>query len=156
MVVAGKPPPPPNYHLARIIQPWALISPGAWTLAGASRSFGVLARGQLPILAEALLHYYDDKFPALRRSPARRGAWRAKRLRQGRTLGQASALRGQLASFSVASGGSFRFVLAPRDADCLKSLARRGARVVEWDGLENRCTGNRTVGSNPTLSVQCR
>jgi hypothetical protein len=25
--------------------------------------------------------------------------------------------------------------------------------VVEWDGLENRCTGNRTVGSNPTLSV---
>ena len=30
---------------------------------------------------------------------------------------------------------------------------RRGARVVEWDGLENRCTGNRTVGSNPTLSA---
>ena len=25
--------------------------------------------------------------------------------------------------------------------------------MVEWDGLENRCTGNRTVGSNPTLSV---
>jgi hypothetical protein len=25
--------------------------------------------------------------------------------------------------------------------------------VVEWDGLENRCTGNRTVGSNPTLSA---
>ena len=22
--------------------------------------------------------------------------------------------------------------------------------MVEWDGLENRCTGNRTVGSNPT------
>jgi hypothetical protein len=31
---------------------------------------------------------------------------------------------------------------------------RRGARVVEWDGLENRCTGNRTVGSNPTLSAK--
>jgi hypothetical protein len=31
--------------------------------------------------------------------------------------------------------------------------SRRGARVVEWDGLENRCTGNRTVGSNPTLSA---
>ena len=30
---------------------------------------------------------------------------------------------------------------------------RRGARVVEWDGLENRCAGNRTVGSNPTLSA---
>src|SRR5699024_2203827 len=29
----------------------------------------------------------------------------------------------------------------------------RGARVVEWAGLENRCTGNRTVGSNPTLSA---
>ena len=26
--------------------------------------------------------------------------------------------------------------------------------MVEWDGLENRCTGNRTVGSNPTLSVR--
>jgi hypothetical protein len=26
--------------------------------------------------------------------------------------------------------------------------------VVEWDGLENRCTGNRTVGSNPTLSAK--
>ena len=30
---------------------------------------------------------------------------------------------------------------------------RRDARVVEWDGLENRCTGNGTVGSNPTLSA---
>jgi hypothetical protein len=37
-------------------------APAAWTLAGASRSFGVLARGQLPILAEALLHSYDDPF----------------------------------------------------------------------------------------------
>ena len=33
------------------------------------------------------------------------------------------------------------------------SAGRRGAREVEWDGLENRCTGNRTVGSNPTLSA---
>src|SRR6476646_1476840 len=31
---------------------------------------------------------------------------------------------------------------------------RRGAGVVERDGLENRCTGNRTVGSNPTLSAR--
>jgi hypothetical protein len=31
---------------------------------------------------------------------------------------------------------------------------RRGAGVVERDGLENRCTGNRTVGSNPTLSAK--
>ena len=31
---------------------------------------------------------------------------------------------------------------------------RRGARVVEWDGLENRCTCKRTVGSNPTLSAK--
>ena len=35
-------------------------SPGAWTLAGASRSFGVLARCQLPILAVGLWHYHDD------------------------------------------------------------------------------------------------
>src|SRR4029079_8020537 len=40
-------------------------APAAWTLAGASRSFGVLARGPLPILAEALLRSYDDKFPVL-------------------------------------------------------------------------------------------
>ena len=30
---------------------------------------------------------------------------------------------------------------------------RRGARVAERDGLENRCTRNGTVGSNPTLSA---
>jgi hypothetical protein len=28
--------------------------------------------------------------------------------------------------------------------------ARRGMRILE---LESRCTGNRTVGSNPTLSA---
>jgi hypothetical protein len=28
--------------------------------------------------------------------------------------------------------------------------------VVDWDGLENRCAGNRTVGSNPTLSASLR
>src|SRR5947208_16485198 len=28
----------------------------------------------------------------------------------------------------------------------------RGARVAESGGLENRCPGNWTVGSNPTLS----
>ncbi len=30
---------------------------------------------------------------------------------------------------------------------------RRGARVVEWGGLENRCTLAGTVGSNPTPSA---
>ncbi len=30
---------------------------------------------------------------------------------------------------------------------------RRDARVVEWDGLENRCAGNCTVSSNLTLSA---
>lgn len=29
----------------------------------------------------------------------------------------------------------------------LRQIAGRGARVVEWDGLENRCAGNRTEGS---------
>ena len=33
---------------------------------------------------------------------------------------------------------------------------RRGARVVEWDGLENRCGGNSTQGSNPCLSAILR
>jgi hypothetical protein len=32
-------------------------------------------------------------------------------------------------------------------------LMRRGARVVEWGGLENRCAFAGTVGSNPTLSA---
>ncbi len=32
--------------------------------------------------------------------------------------------------------------------------ARRGARAVEWDGLENRCTLTGTVGSNPTPSAK--
>ncbi len=30
---------------------------------------------------------------------------------------------------------------------------RRGAGVVERGGLENRCRGDSTVGSNPTLSA---
>lgn len=30
---------------------------------------------------------------------------------------------------------------------------RRGARVVDWDGLENRCAACRTVSSNLTLSA---
>src|SRR4030042_4479142 len=29
----------------------------------------------------------------------------------------------------------------------------RGGRGVEWDGLENRCGGNSTQGSNPCLSA---
>ncbi len=32
-------------------------------------------------------------------------------------------------------------------------LNRRDARVVDWGGLENRCPGNWTVGSNPSLSA---
>ena len=31
--------------------------------------------------------------------------------------------------------------------------SRRGARAVEWGGLENRCAGNSTQGSNPCLSA---
>ncbi len=30
---------------------------------------------------------------------------------------------------------------------------RRDARVVDWGGLENRCPGNWTEGSNPSLSA---
>ena len=33
------------------------------------------------------------------------------------------------------------------------AATRTGVRVAEGAGLENRCTGNGTVGSNPTLSV---
>ncbi len=31
---------------------------------------------------------------------------------------------------------------------------RRDARVVDWGGLENRCPGNWTEGSNPSLSAE--
>ncbi len=36
----------------------------------------------------------------------------------------------------------------------LKINSWRGARVVESDGLENRCARKCTVGSNPTLSAR--
>ena len=35
-----------------------------------------------------------------------------------------------------------------------QAFMRRGARVAESGGLENRCTLTGTVGSNPTLSVR--
>ena len=35
----------------------------------------------------------------------------------------------------------------------VKSEARRGVRVAYGDGLENRCSRKRTVGSNPTPSA---
>ena len=35
----------------------------------------------------------------------------------------------------------------------LALLYRRDARVVDWGGLENRCPGNWTGGSNPFLSA---
>ena len=34
-----------------------------------------------------------------------------------------------------------------------RTTQRRGARVVEWAGFENRCAFTGTVGSNPTLSA---
>ena len=34
------------------------------------------------------------------------------------------------------------------------AFVRRGARVAEWGGLENRCSLRATVGSNPTLSAK--
>lgn len=33
-------------------------------------------------------------------------------------------------------------------------LRRKDAGVVDRDGLENRCTGNCTEGSNPSLSAE--
>ncbi len=35
-------------------------------------------------------------------------------------------------------------------------VLRRGARVVEGNGLENRRASNGTVGSNPTLSAKIK
>ena len=35
-------------------------------------------------------------------------------------------------------------------------LRRRGVREAEGARLESVCMGNRTVGSNPTLSANCK
>ena len=35
-------------------------------------------------------------------------------------------------------------------------MRRRGGRAVDCGGLENRCAGNRTEGSNPSLSATLR
>jgi hypothetical protein len=61
-------------------------------------------------------------------------------------------------AFRLQSGCSFAFVPPPKGPRSSYFPMRRGAGVVERDGLENRCTGNRTVGSNPTLSAKfyCR
>lgn len=37
----------------------------------------------------------------------------------------------------------------------LQAKIRKDAGVADRDGLENRCTGNRTEGSNPSLSAEC-
>lgn len=44
--------------------------------------------------------------------------------------------------------------LALNDKICRILLTRTGGRVVYGSGLENRRAGNRTVGSNPTLSAK--
>jgi hypothetical protein len=56
-------------------------------------------------------------------------------------------------AFRLQSGCSFAFVLPPKGPRSSYFPMRRGAGVVERDGLENRCTRKRTVGSNPTLSA---
>ena len=43
--------------------------------------------------------------------------------------------------------------LAPGQIQDRYRLPRRGARVVDRGGLENRCTREGTVGSNPTPSA---
>src|SRR5581483_8811616 len=70
-------------------------------------------------------------------------------LARGRTAAPSLKFRRALAHFP------FRLGQNPfRNAGRTTPLpTRRGAGVVERDGLENRCTGNRTVGSNPTLSA---
>src|SRR5579859_8248304 len=44
------------------------------------------------------------------------------------------------------------YFCTPTDNPHCQSL-RRGGRAVDCGGLENRCAGNRTEGSNPSLSA---
>jgi hypothetical protein len=48
---------------------------------------------------------------------------------------------------------NFKIVFYIFAADTQSGKKRRDARVVDRDGLENRCTGNGTEGSNPSLSA---
>ncbi len=61
---------------------------------------------------------------------------------------------------SAGSGGGVRLLTARLGGVIYRettykvaAIGRRGARVVEWGGLENRCAFAGTVGSNPTLSA---
>ncbi len=57
--------------------------------------------------------------------------------------------KGEVAKGEVAKGE-----VAPRPLPPYKRAPeRRGARVADRGGLENRCACKRTVGSNPTLSA---
>ena len=49
---------------------------------------------------------------------------------------------------------SLRLSGSPPSGKLLIPLERRDVRVVEGARLESVCTGNRTVGSNPTLSAK--
>src|SRR5438309_2882766 len=55
------------------------------------------------------------------------------------------------------SGASTRLGFAAsfsrRACPAAKRACRRGARAADWAGLENRCAGNCTEGSNPSLSA---
>ena len=55
--------------------------------------------------------------------------------------------------FTSQSRHSLRLAGSPPSAKLLIPLNRRDVRVVEGARLESVCTGNRTVGSNPTLSA---
>src|SRR5436309_9479024 len=46
-----------------------------------------------------------------------------------------------------------RLVAGVASAALPRQGGRRGARAADWAGLENRCTGNCTEGSNPSLSA---
>ena len=56
-----------------------------------------------------------------------------------------------------ATGYAHILILFPRKKYKFENLIIqdwRDARAVEWDGLENRCMGNCTEGSNPSLSAK--
>ena len=50
-------------------------------------------------------------------------------------------------------GETLPWVRIPPSPPFICKQRRRGARVADRDGLENRCARKGTVGSNPTLSA---
>src|SRR5688572_24554642 len=98
-----------------------------------------------------------DALDAARRNSAPNGGGDgSKNNREAPDEGDIDALVEVSDGFTSQSRHSLRLSGSPPSGKLLIPLERRDVRVVEGARLESVCTGNRTVGSNPTLSASLR